>query len=74
LEILGDFSSCRAKIPDGWPWRVQVQGQAEPMEVLVRRESTMAELLEQLKLSESTHEVVFLLKIGCFLGENLGNI
>ena len=56
---MGDFSSsCRAKIPEEWPWRVQVQGQAQPMEVRVRPESTMAALLEQLKLTDSTHEVV----------------
>ena len=53
LEISMDSGSAR--IPEPWPWQVRVEEQEQ--RVSVQRSSSMAELLEALGLSDSTHEV-----------------
>ena len=60
LEISMDLSgeAKRAKIPEPWKWQVEIIGEGAEM-IEVRRDSTMSELLEKMKLSDSTHEVVF---------------
>ena len=49
------MDSRTARIPSPWPWQAQVDG--EEQRVSVQRSSSMAELLEALDLSDSTHEV-----------------
>lgn len=56
LEISVD--TRRARIPEPWPWNVEVVGQGTE-QIQVHGTSTMSQLLELLKLSDSTHEVVW---------------
>eukprot|EP00931_Biecheleriopsis_adriatica_P013276 TRINITY_DN114632_c0_g1_i1.p1 TRINITY_DN114632_c0_g1~~TRINITY_DN114632_c0_g1_i1.p1 ORF type:complete len:261 (-),score=60.38 TRINITY_DN114632_c0_g1_i1:42-824(-) len=65
LEVsldLGEGGSRKARIPQPWQWDVRVlgeSGEATKQRVAVEAETSMAELLSRLGLSDSTHEIVW---------------